>query len=68
MVIPFPYKYKKQINRFLYLRGDAQMSKQDEEVIRKIYLIVQRGNNVEIKRDREGNLKVFEVKKNIVAV
>lgn len=44
------------------------MSKKDEEVLRKIYLIVQRGNNVEIKRDREGNLKVFEVKKNIVAV
>lgn len=44
------------------------MSNKDEEVIRKIYLIVQRGNNVEIKKDREGNLKVFEVKKNIVAV
>lgn len=44
------------------------MSKQDEEVIRKIYIIVQRGNNVEIKKDSEGNLKVFEVKKNIVAM
>ena len=45
-----------------------QMSKKDEEVIKKIYIIVNRGNNVEIKRTKDGELKVFEVKKNIVAV
>ena len=44
------------------------MSKKDEEVIRKIHIIVERGNNVEIKRTKDGELKVFEVKKNIVAV
>lgn len=44
------------------------MSKKDEEVIKKIYIIVNRGNNVEIKRTKDGELKVFEVKKNIVAV
>ena len=31
-------------------------------------LIVERGNNVEIKKTKDGELKVFEVKKNIVAV
>ena len=54
--------------RLFCIWEELQMSKQDEEVIRKIYIIVQRGNNVEIKKDREGNLKVFEVKKNIVAM
>lgn len=44
------------------------MSKKDEEVIQKIYVIVNRGNNVEIKKTKDGELKVFEVKKNIVAV
>ena len=44
------------------------MSKKEEEVIQKIYVIVNRGNNVEIKKTKDGELKVFEVKKNIVAV
>lgn len=44
------------------------MSEKDKEVIRKIYVIVERGNNVEIKKTKDGELKVFEVKKNIVAV
>lgn len=44
------------------------MSKKDKEVIQKIYVIVNRGNNVEIKKTKDGELKVFEVKKNIVAV
>lgn len=44
------------------------MSEKDKEVIRKIYVIVERGNNVEIKKTKNGELKVFEVKKNIVAV
>jgi len=44
------------------------MSEKDKEVIKKIYIIVARGNNVEIKRDKNGDLKVFEVKKHIVAM
>lgn len=40
----------------------------DAEVLRKIHLIVDRGNNVEIKKSKDGELKVFEVKKNIVAM
>lgn len=45
-----------------------QMSEKDKEVIRKIYVIVERGNNVEIKKTKNVELKVVEVKKNIVAV
>lgn len=44
------------------------MSKHDEDVIRKIRAILQRGNNVEIKSTKDGNIKVYEVKKHIVAV
>jgi len=44
------------------------MSEKDKEVIRKIYVIVERGNNVEIKKTKNVELKVVEVKKNIVAV
>ena len=42
-----------------------EMSAQDEKVIRKIYAIIQRGNNVEIKGTKDGGIKVFEVKKKI---
>ncbi len=41
------------------------MKAQDEKVIRKIYAIIQRGNNVEIKGTKDGSIKVFEVKKKI---
>lgn len=34
----------------------------------KIYLIINRGNNVEIRKNKDGSLKVYEVKKNIVPV
>ncbi len=44
------------------------MSEKDKEVIIKIRKIVDRGNNVEIKKTKDGELKVFEVKKNIVSV
>ena len=44
------------------------MSEKDKEVIRKIYVIVERGNNVEFKKTKNVELKVVEVKKNIVAV
>ena len=44
------------------------MSKKDESIMEKIYLIINRGNNVEIRKNKDGSLKVYEVKKNIVLV
>lgn len=38
----------------------------DKEVMRAIRLIVDRGNNAEVRRKRDGTLTVYEVKKNIV--
>lgn len=36
-----------------------------KKIIETIRRIVEKGNNVEIKRNRDGTLKVFEVKKHI---
>ncbi|SDB02246.1 MULTISPECIES: hypothetical protein [Clostridia] len=44
------------------------MSNSDKAVIEKIYAIIKRGNNVEIKGTKDGTIKVFEVKKKTVAV
>lgn len=38
----------------------------DKEVMRAIRLIVDRGNNAEVRRKSDGTLTVYEVKKNIV--
>lgn len=39
----------------------------DKEVIETIRKIVNRGNNAEVKRSKDGSLVVYEVKKNIVS-
>lgn len=41
------------------------MSKEDEKVIETIKRIVNRGNNAEVKKSKDGSLKVLEVKKHI---
>ena len=38
----------------------------DKIVMQKIWGIVSRGNNAEVKRKKDGTLTVIEVKKNIV--
>lgn len=43
------------------------LSAQDEKIVmQKIWGIVSRGNNAEVKRKKDGTLTVIEVKKNIV--
>ena len=42
------------------------MNREDENVLKAIKRILDSGNNAEVKRDKNGNLKVFEVKKHIV--
>lgn len=38
----------------------------DKDIMRKVRLICERGNNAEIKQRKDGTLAVMEVKKNIV--
>ena len=40
-------------------------SKEDRIVIEAIHTICNKGNDVEIRRNKDGSLKVFEIKKNI---
>lgn len=44
------------------------MKTYDENIIKKIYDIIRRGNDVEIKGTKDGGIKVLEVKKKTVAV
>ena len=37
----------------------------DVETMKKIRAITSKGNNVEVKQDKDGNLKIYEVKKTI---
>lgn len=37
-----------------------------EELYKKVNKAIDRGNNVEIRKGKDGNLVVYEVKKNIV--
>lgn len=41
------------------------LSNEDRIVIEAIRSICARGNDVEIRRNKDGSLKVFEIKKNI---
>lgn len=44
------------------------MSTKDEKMLEKIHLITRRGNDVEIRKSKDGELKVFEVKKHSVPI
>ena len=52
------------------LRGEAvlpsvRVAAEDAELIRKIRQVLRTGNNVEIRRDKNGNTKVFKVSREI---
>ena len=42
--------------------------KEDLQILQSIRRITNRGNNVEVRKKKDGQLTVYEVKKNIVAV
>lgn len=44
-----------------------QRLEEDKRIIKTVRAIVDRGNNAEIKKNKDGTLKVFEVKKKIAA-
>lgn len=43
------------------------MGENDKKVLEAIKKIVNKGNNAEVKRQKDGTLVVYEIKKNIVA-
>lgn len=43
------------------------MGKNEEKIMETIKRIVDKGNNAEVRRKKDGTLIVYEVKKNIVA-
>lgn len=43
------------------------MLENDKKVLEAIKKIVNKGNNAEVKRQKDGTLVVYEIKKNIVA-
>ena len=51
----------------LIKEGDT-MSIKDEKIMEEIRSIIRRGNNVEIRGTKEGEIKVYEVKKHIIPV
>lgn len=42
-----------------------QIIEEDKKIIETVRAIVERGNNAEVKKNKDGSLKVFEVKKKI---
>ena len=43
-----------------------ESQEEDKKVLRAIKGIIRRGNDVEVRADKDGKLRVFEVKKHIV--
>lgn len=43
------------------------MGENDKKILEAIKKIVNKGNNAEVKRKKDGTLVVYEIKKNIVA-
>lgn len=41
------------------------MEQNNKEIMNIIWAIVNRGNHAEVKKNKDGTLRVFEVKKNI---
>ncbi len=41
------------------------MNNKDQEVMETIKKIIDKGNSAEVKKNKDGSYKVFEVKKNI---
>ena len=46
--------------------AENETRESDKRVIKAIKEIVKRGNDAEVRADKDGKLKVFEVKKHIV--
>ena len=46
--------------------AEKESQEEDKKVLRAIKGIIRRGNDVEVRADKDGKIKVFEVKKHIV--
>ena len=50
----------------LNVGAGKESQEEEKKVMRAIKGIIRRGNDAEVRADKDGNLKVFEVKKHIV--
>ena len=50
----------------LNVESGKERQEEEKKVMRAIKGIIRRGNDAEVRADKDGNLKVFEVKKHIV--
>ena len=48
------------------MENGKEVRETDKRVMRAIKEIIQRGNDAEVKKDKNGGIKVYEVKKHIV--
>lgn len=44
------------------------MTAEDEKIVVLLHKICSRGNSAEVKQNKDGTLKVYEIKKNIVSM
>lgn len=54
---------KNDKSRYQALEPEPLMVREDAAIMQKIKYITNNGNNVEVKRDKEGKLQVLEVRK-----
>ena len=54
---------KSDKNMYRTLEPEPIMVREDVAIMEKIKIITNNGNNAEVKRDRQGNLQVLEVRK-----
>ena len=48
------------------MKAERVSQEEDKKVLKAIKGIIRRGNDAEIRADKDGSIKVFEVKKHIV--
>ena len=46
--------------------AEKESQEEDKKVLRAIKGIIRRGNDAEVRADKDGKIKIFEVKKHIV--
>ena len=45
--------------------GECKMDKEERQLVEKIHEILKHGNDVEIRKNKDGSVKIFEVQKRI---
>ncbi len=59
---------RKEDNRLFLFSLLIVMTAEDEKIVVLLHKICSRGNSAEVKQNKDGTLKVYEIKKNIVSM